>query len=1358
VKIQIFILTVCLFACSELSGQTGKFYSPDKDLSNSLINKVYQDKTGYIWIATENGLNKFEGTKFTVYKHIPNDSKSLKDNYVRTVFEDGKSNFWVGCVNGLMKYNQATDDFTEIKMIRDGKVVSPHVASIIETKAGDVYIATSGQGLFVSKNSGGEIYFESLLYDLLNNSYLNLVFEDSKGNLWIGSDNNGLNLYSFKNKSIKTFQAPDAISSNSISSIVEDGAGIIYVGTLNNGLDRYNENSGRFDKIPYHGNSPLLVKILFLTKDDRLFIGTDGQGLKLYDKTKGDIIDYEISTSPFDFSKGKVHSILQDKEENLWLGIFQKGVIFIPVATNKFEYYGLKSLKNNSIGSSAVMSIYKDRDEITWIGTDNEGIYGINGQDECVYHFSQTSSPTSVSNIILSIYEDSERNLWVGSFMKGIAKLNRKTGICEYIKELQNEKIYCITEDDKKNLFIGTYGSGFYKYSLKENKITEHFESGKRENDDFTIDELTNDWINDILIDKEGLLWIAHYKGVSCYNPATKTFINYLAQNTILPKVVAYTLFEDKNGILWIGTSEGLYQFDKKTENLKNFSSINGLPNDVICGITEDEEGNLWISAYYGICKFNVTENKFTNYYVDDGLQGNEFTRGAVYKDAGGKIFFGGIYGVTSFYPGDITEAKKELNVYITDFYTSGKPVKSGDKSGRYEIINNSVMDADQFTLSNNDNTFSIEFSTFQYSNQEKIKYQYRMEELEYEWINTYSGINRVTYNNLKQGTYNFMVRAIDNENISPVRKIRITVMPPWYGSTLAYIAYILLVLTFLYLAANYVRSRLNLSREERRIKQQEEINEAKLQFFTNISHEIRTPMTMVINPLEKLISENDEPLLQKTYLMIYRNAQRILRLVNQLMDVRKLDKGQMKLNFMETDIVGFIKDLMQTFEYLAKKKNIDFNFLHADETLNVWIDLNNFDKALLNIMSNAFKYTPDNGNITVELKTGSNESVRGPLRRYFEISITDSGIGIDKDKIEQIFERFYQINNQLTNSNYGTGIGLHLTRSLVTLHHGEIFAENREDSQGTRFIVRLPLGCDHLKIQELNNTEGYSASDSAKINLFSDERTDSEQNLKNNRRRSKNICKVLIVEDEAEIRDYLKTELLSDYEILEASDGKQGLEVTLKEYPDLIISDIMMPQMDGITLTKKIKNNINISHIPVILLTAKTTPESRIEGLETGADAYISKPFNTEELKSTISNLIEGRERLKTKFSGKEQPDVLMGKIEINSADEQLMQKIMKVINENISNPELNVELLADKVGISRVHLHRRMKELTNQSAHNFLKGIRLKQASTLLRDKKLTVSEVAYATGFTNMSHFSSLFKEFYGMTPKEFISRKE
>jgi signal transduction histidine kinase/DNA-binding response OmpR family regulator len=604
-------------------------------------------------------------------------------------------------------------------------------------------------------------------------------------------------------------------------------------------------------------------------------------------------------------------------------------------------------------------------------------------------------------------------------------------------------------------------------------------------------------------------------------------------------------------------------------------------------------------------------------------------------------------------------------------------------------------------------------------------------------------------------------VRALSHGNLSEIRTVKILITPPWYEMWWAYCIYVFLLGLLVLGIVNYILSRMRHRREIMKREHAEQLNEAKLQFFINISHEIRTPMTLIINPLEKLLAEKKGGEVQKTYLMIYRNAQRILRLINQLMDIRKLDKGQMFMKFRETDMVGFIDHVILTFDYMARKKKIHFSFEHAMPQLKVWVDMNNFDKILMNIFSNAFKYTPEQGEITVSLSTGRDATRRDPLKEYFEITVTDSGIGLDREKIERIFERFYQIDNDVTKSNFGTGIGLLLSRSLVELHHGIILAENREDAPGSRFVIRIPLGSAHLRTDELEDVEALITPHAVLVKpektdleeVFEEEEGEEDEEGKKTGK-AKNRMRILIVEDEEEILSYLKEELEGDYRIMTRKNGREAYDTILADTPDLVISDIMMPEMDGLSLCRKIKQNTNVNHVPVILLTAKSKPEDTMEGMATGADAYMVKPFNTELLKSTIANLLANRKLLKSKFSGAQQQEDKVQKLSMKSADEILMSKIMKVINENLSNPDLNVEMLAANVGLSRVHVHRKLKELTNLSARDFIKNIRLQQAAALLKEKKLTVSEVAYATGYTNLSHFSSSFKEVHGMSPKEYM----
>ena len=1353
-KAPLIVLLFCLVVLP-LAAQTGKFYSTNNELSSSLINQIFQDKRGFIWIATEYGLNRFDGLRFSNYKHMSGDSTSIKNNYVRTLYEDSRQNLLVGCIDGLMKYDSETDTFREIPMIRAGKQVFPHVTQMQKLHNGEIWAVTTGQGIFRLDEEKQQAVSIDAIMKQVNYNFQSNLYEDSDYNIWIGTEGHGLICYLPATQEVRIFRYP-AINDNYVSAIGEDKYGNLFIGTQKHGLSRYDREQNRFVPVPYTGSEELSIYCLTLV-DDHLLIGTDGQGLKTYNRMTGKIEDYSINSAPLDFSEGKIHAILEDRDKNLWVGLFQKGIVLIPKQENPFEYYGNKSIYYNPIGQGCVMSIYQDSNHHLWVAADNEGVFELDAEGRRLRHYQPGNNPRSMANTIMCMYEDTNGDFWLGSYTRGLAKLNRRTGECEYPLPVDNEKIFSIAEDRHKNLYIATFGSGFYQYNLVTKEL-KHYESSKDETGDLTRNELANDWVNYIFCDSEGMIWLGHYKGISCFNPANESFINYRKVNTLVEDRVGYVVQEDHAGNIWAGTTDGLYCFNKKTDELTCFTVADGLPNNVICGICEDEEHNMWISTYMGICKYDAKTGRYINYYAGDGLQGNEFTHGAFYKDEAGKVYFGGINGITYFQPSSIGSVLKDTKVWITYFSIFNQPVRKNTRSGRHTVIYTSVPDANMFQLAHYDNTFSIVFSTLQYNNPEQISYQYKIEELSNQWLSTEPGVNRVTYNNLLPGKYTFHVRALSHGNLSEIRTVKILITPPWYEMWWAYCIYAFLFGLLVLGIVNYILSRMRHRREIMKREHAEQLNEAKLQFFINISHEIRTPMTLIINPLEKLLAEKKGGEVQKTYLMIYRNAQRILRLINQLMDIRKLDKGQMFMKFRETDMVGFIDDVMLTFDYMARKKKIHFCFEHVMPQLKVWVDMNNFDKILMNIFSNAFKYTPEQGEITVTLSTGRDSTRRDPLKEYFEITVTDNGIGLDREKIERIFERFYQIDNDVTKSNFGTGIGLHLSRSLVELHHGIILAENREDAPGSRFIIRIPLGSAHLRTDELEDVEAIITPHTV---LVKPEKTDlegafeeEEDEESKKAGKSKNRMRILIVEDEEEILSYLKEELEGDYRIMTRKNGREAYDTILADTPDLVISDIMMPEMDGLSLCRKIKQNTNVNHVPVILLTAKSKPEDTMEGMATGADAYMVKPFNTELLKSTIANLIANRRLLKSKFSGAQQQEDKVQKLSMKSADEILMSKIMKVINENLSNPDLNVEMLAANVGLSRVHVHRKLKELTNLSARDFIKNIRLQQAAALLKEKKLTVSEVAYATGYTNLSHFSSSFKEVHGMSPKEYM----
>lgn len=1334
-KVKLIIYNLFLWSSLLCFGQTSKLFTADRELSSSLINKIYQDKNGMIWIATEDGLNRYDGAKFTVYKHKRNDEHSLMHNFVRTIFEDSKGRLFIGTYKGLQMYDPAKDCFSLPAQREDGNTFESNIIMLLEKKNGEIWVSGNEMGRL--EINGDKITVKELILPIPILMIGNFL-EDKNGNMWFTFGEKGLYRIDTNNRYQHYFKQQDGTP---IIDVIQDLQGNIYAGSMGNGFFKYDKRSDSFTSIPYAGQSNLPIKSLYLANQSEIYIGTDGNGLKIYNNRTNEITDNRFDNSYFDLTNSKIHAILKDNAGNFWLAIYQKGVMMIPAQPNSFKYIGSKSINKNIIGSYCTTALCKSRDGTLWVGTDNDGIYGITEDCKQKHHFSHSDGKNSVPSIIITLYEDTKHNLWFGSFTGGMGKLDKATGKCTYLDDLRDsngkriQRVYCFAEDKDKRLWIATMGAGLFYYDLETGQLTHH----KLE---------YSEWISCLLYSSDNKLYIGTYDGILCIDLNTPDFTS----SPVLSKCIILSMYEDMNGTIWAGTSEGLSSWNPQKKQLETFTMEDGLPSNFIYAIQGDANNSLWVSTNSGISQFNLESRKFINYYVGDGLQGNEFSKNASLKDEKGNLWFGGVNGITYFNPQEITKPAKKWNIRITDFYLHNQPVRKGMQSGNYDIIDQPVFEAQNFHLSHKDNAFSIEFSTLEYNSPERLTYMYSMNNSD--WIVLRNGINRISFNDLPPGTYHLRVQAKDDNVLSDIKKITILISPAWYASNLAKLCYVLLVTLILFFIILQIIHRYRIRQEMMEHIHAEEINEAKLQFFINISHEIRTPMSLIISPLQKLMAMDSDPERQRSYRTISRNAERILRLVNQLMDIRKIDKGQMSLKFQEIDVVEFIKDLCTTFEYQINTKQIALNFEAGTEELYAWVDPKNFDKIILNLFSNALKFTPEKGSIDIILHTGKDAEALPPLQHYFEVIVADTGIGIDESEMNRIFERFYQIRNSHNNSNIGTGIGLHLTRSLVELHHGTIRVERNENGIGSRFIIRLPLGNSHLskeEIDESENTEAILPPIQPMLHSINVE----EDNLKF---KSKSKYRILVVEDDEEIRKYICRELSSEYHTMESANGKEALSLILKTAPNLVISDIMMPEMDGLTLCRKIKQNVNINHIPVILLTAKTREEDNLEGLEMGADAYITKPFNIDFLKKTLENIIKGREMLKNCFSGNQEQEVKIPLFSMQSIDNKLLDKIMNVIIKNISNPELSVEKIASEVGMSRVHLHRKLKELTNQSPRDLIRNVRLKQAATLLAQKSYNITEIADLTGFTSITIFSRSFKEFYGMSPSEYMQTNE
>ncbi|MDR2388987.1 MAG: response regulator [Tannerellaceae bacterium] len=1317
-KKQIPLLLLFFASVATLTqARSSRLYGESGDMSCTLINDICQDARGFVWIATEYGLNKFDGAGFLQYLHREGDTSSLEGNNVRRlVADDDARTLWVASSIGLQRLDAETETFRSVRFSDASK---PHVTDVKKLPSGNLWISTSGRGLYELKAGEWEASPISEINELFEQDFFNPIYRDSRHDVWMGVNDYGLLRMDPLTREVRVFsefQSPGSM----ISDMVEDHNRQLYVSTATD-IYLFDRATERFLLIP--GKEKLLIRRMMPARNGNIYIGTDGQGLQCLDVEKQEIYPVENESLPFNFHTARIHALMQDRDGNLWMGCFQKGLLVTPNKPTQFSFRSLSG-KEYRLGG-AVTSICRDHQGQVWCSIDNEGIFLLDNRGKLLRHYPEPQAT-------VRIFEDSRHTLWVGTYDRKLAQMDRITGQCRYLAAMPDGYIKVIAEDRNQTLYFSTFGAGFLRYHIPSGRW-DRTEMGNLPSDTGSV---TNRWINALICAGDGRMWFGHYTGVSCFDPSLGRFVRTGAERALAHQI-CLSLMEDRRGCIWIGTYNGIFCLNPQTGDIRQYTTAQGLSSDVICALAEDEDGNVWCSTFQGINQIKVEEDRIIPYYTGNGLVDKTYNRGVYFRGSEGMIYFGGNTGVTFFSGGDITPENREREILLTNLYLHNRRVDIHTFSGGRPVLSGSLFATERFRLSYEHNTFTLEFSTMDYGDPENISWEYRLRELSQAWSFTQPGVNRITYNHLPPGKYTLEVRASQYGSSSPSRQFLLQILPPWWRSRPAWMVYFALCLGLAFLVAYLV----NKNRKEL-------ISEAKLRFFIDISHEIRSPVTLLIGPLEKLLKESHDAATKRTLERMHRNARRILGLINQLLDIRKIDKGQMILRCSETDMVGFIEELFDVFEDQAVRRNIKFTFERHMQQLPVWIDRNNFDKILMNLLSNAFTYTPNDGAITILLTSGIDDGVWGPLRHYAQIRIIDTGTGLDEDKLTKIFTRFYQAPNEPTFGTMGSGIGLNLSRTLIELHQGVLHAHNRKDAQGSCFSIRIPLGNAHLRKENLAAAPPVFRPALRQAEAAQSPTPDKKPV------RSKTNDKILIIDDEDEIRDFLHQELKGTYKVLTARDGNEGLQITLSQMPHLILVDVVMPQMDGLTFLKKLRGNANISHIPIILLSSRAEHEDRMEGLDKGADAYLSKPFHMEELLLLITNLINTRRILRGKFSGAQEGRQKIKPQDIKSADELLMERITDIVHKNLHRPELNVSMLATEAALSRAQLHRKLKELTGISAGDFIRNIRLRQAAEFLATRKMNVSQVAYATGFANQTHFSTTFKKFYGITPVEYM----
>ena len=1343
----IITMMICLFSIQAWA-QSGKLFNTDNQLSSNFATQVFQDKSGFIWIATRNGLNTYDGYHITVIKKDMSNFLGLNSNYINSIAQDEKEHILLGTNNSLLEFTGS--EFLKIPMLDSkGGELATYVKQVYPLKNKDVAVATSGYGIMLKKQDEQKCH--AMKGEVEKLKYILKLLEDKRGRLWIITEDGKLYRKETNGRVTSHFAGTEGVGAQDI---LQDALGNIYLASKNQGVYLLRAGSNAFTRISNIGNLP--IENIYISRNNKLYIGCDGLGIYVYDPQTGFLQDNPLFSRLVNLAKSKITSIIEDNQGNIWVSMLQKGVFMQRNIQNDFNYMGFRLGNRNVIGENCVTSLSINQGNQVWVGTDKDGLYLFNIATRSVEgHFLN-------QNTVLTLCKDQQGRTWVGTYTDGLGYMDAAGSFHPVDLGISKSVgIFDIKQDPQGNIWIATMGEGLF--CLQKDGSRRNYKAKYGADNNIKVNSLPNDYLIKMALSKDGShVYIATSVGLACLDRKRNSWVStFKGINCLNKNSFSHCVFVDSKDHVWYGTEDGAFCFDfRKGIKPKLYTTANGLTDNCVASITEDYQGNIWLGTIKGLNKLALKSGTITKFYAESGLQSNEFSDASVCTTQDGKtILMGGSGGLNWFQADQVRQHPWQAKVVISGFILNNKMVTPGMKSGSYTITDNWSTLSRDFQLSHEDNTFTLQLSTLTYNDVEQISYVYSINGDA--WRTVPAGQNELAFSHMAPGRYKYRIKAICNGYETPVKEFTITIHPAWYASIWAKLFYLLLLIAAIML---YLRHRKH-QMEDQLILQQhihaEEMGEAKIKFFMNISHEIRTPLTLIITPLLSLIKEDKEPHRQGIYEIIRKNSERILHLINQMMDLRKIDKGQMMMRMCQTDMVAFINEEYELFKQQALAKNIDFEYQHDSEELPVWIDRNNFDKVIINILSNAFKFTPTAGHILLSLTHTDHHAY---------ISIKDSGIGIPKDKLETIFQRFYQTPDDPNDRNVGTGIGLDLTRSLVELHYGTISARNNEGEKGSKFehgsefIIRIPLGKDHLKPEEIieeeemkkdQNNELAEAEQEEQLAENNDQPAETLNNSDTTPTSAKGAkAEIVIVEDEEDIQEYLKAQLSSDFKIRTYPNGKVALNEILKNKPDLVISDIMMPEMDGTTLCAKLKSNINTNDVPIILLTAKSREEDQLEGLQTGADAYILKPFNMDILRRNIINLLTVRRTLRNKFTGNESQNHQVEQIEMQTPDDSLMQRVMDVINENINDSDLSVDMIAQKVGISRVHLHRKMKELTNQTPHSFIRNIRLQQAAKLLKDGKQSITDVMYICGFSNSASFSTMFKNLYGCSPREYM----
>ncbi len=1451
VKFILFFILLNLYIYPSFSQNIFRFehFNSEDGLSQNTVTSLLCDRNGFLWIGTMNGLNRFDGYHFKIYKGGNNQEDFITNNRVTKLWQDEKGFIWMETYDHYFHFfNPKTEIFTSIPNYNDPDYDKINESSCyLQYKKDKIWIGTSGRGVYYLKYSPSkDTYTKTQISDkgryTISNKNVNFIINDFDSDIWVGTQN-GINLltqhelknnsfdfqhffidYNFtssivtnhtlwfatKKNGIVTYDKKKSsyrfinintnplFPTNKILKLYKSKNNLIFIAFEENGLLIYNTKTQKWTKAKIHGKN--VNKIYFdlknqawvttdkygvtridlstlesetyqLTnsqqkaitdrerhyfyedKDSCLWIGLHGGGLAFYNRPENKFTKYENNPNQINsISSNIVHCITEDKNGQMWLGTGQYKGGMEKVIRKNSAFQNIKPDKHiNMITDNLVRSVFQDSNGCIWIGTKGGKLYLYNSSLEKIYSFNYSKNQKKTN--IYSIFADKNNHIWLGTKGEGILvsknpipqNINNYNQLqfVSYIYDksdtlsLADDNIYSIEQDYKNNIWIGTFGNGISVTNPKEG-----YENLKFHNYNSTNSSLSNDLVRKIKMDTDSNIWVATTFGLNILyadSLKNKTYhFESIFKSTKNNNKINYNdivdVFEDAQKRLWFGTMGGgvsmvSLPYSIKSD-FKSFTSNEGLSNDVIYETLQDAEGNYWFSSENGLSFYKNKDQSIKIFNESTGLLFNNFSENTGCRLSNGNIIFGGSQGAVIVNPALLKNTQHESIINLTNFQIFNKDVKIGDKNSP---LHKSISFTKELTLNYDQSSFSLEYSALDYQDPQKIQYAYILKGFDDNW-NYVGNQTKATYTNLKNGSYEFKVKSTNNNGLwnSTERIIKINILAPWWKTKYALLSYIIIVLLLLYIAKTII-TRINKYRNDLSVEKQ--INDLKIQFFTNISHEIRTPLTLISGPLEDILYDGNYPSeLRRPLSIMQKNTNRMLDLVNQLLDFRRIQSEQTTLSVQKIDIVSFTKNIYETFIPLSKHKALQFNF-HSDlDDLFIWADISKLDTIIYNLISNAVKFTPTGKKVQIFISKDEENNMA-------KIEVTDEGPGIPKDQQKNIFNRYIQLHDSL--NNIGSGIGLSLAYELAHLHNGTIGITS-EENEGSTFCFTIPISKETITslkhVKELNETDYKEIDHTTEI-------AEENTNLINNKI-NKELPIILIIEDNEQIASYLQSYLSQFYNCYLANNGIEGLKQTEIHNPDVIITDIMMPKMDGIEFTKNLKKNFSTCHIPVVMLTAKTDIEDEITGINTGAEAYITKPINSRYLKAVINNLIEQRKLIISKYRDNKTIDPKT--LKVNTKDEEFLIKVTEYIEKNYSN-DVTVDSLVDFCCVSRTVFYNKIKGLTGLSPLEFIRQFKLKIASQLLK-KGYSVSDVAFKIGYTDTKYFSKQFKLHYGYPPSK------